>query len=215
MSEAENPVVRKPSSGYSGSISSVSIESFPNRMYENPSIREMFRSLDLIESFGFGVGKAKRAMAQNGSDTIHHEQFDDNIDITSVVIPKNRRYLEYSDKAMDGAKRVFGKENPNSDAERPNLDFEGKESDIGVPESIKLNEVDVLGLIRRFGYSNTIQEVLLDIYDFYFNDVFCRADIVSSLQVSKASGTSYIKFLSDIHAVEPVKGKGKGKYRFR
>ena len=27
-------------------------DSLPNRMYENPSIREMFRSLDLIESFG-------------------------------------------------------------------------------------------------------------------------------------------------------------------
>ena len=183
-------------------------------MYENPSIREMFRSLDLIESFGSGVGKAKRAMAQNGSDSIHYEEYDDNIDITSVVIPINRRYLEYSNKVMDGFRRTLEHEKTNSNSERPNLDIGDKKTDIGVPESIKLNEVDVPGMIRRSGYSNTIQKVLLDIYDLYFNDVFGRNDIVASLRISNSSGTSYIKYLSDIHAVEPVKGKGKGKYRF-
>lgn len=72
-------------------------DSFPNRMYENPSIREMFRSLDLIESFGSGVGKAKRAMAENGSDSIYYQEYDESIDITSVTIPISRKYLRYSD----------------------------------------------------------------------------------------------------------------------
>lgn len=76
-------------------------DSLPNRMYENPSIREMFRSLDLIESFGSGVGKAKRAMVENGSDGIHYQEYDENIDITSVMIPISTKYLQYSYRAMD------------------------------------------------------------------------------------------------------------------
>lgn len=211
-------------------------ESFPNRMYENPSIREMFRSLDLIESFGSGVGKAKRAMVQNGSASIHYEEYDENIDITSVVIPINRRYLEYSDKAMDGVQKFQVSEkshlNPerlnldigdeNLDNERLNLDIgdvnlddEDKKSDFEVPKDIKQNEVDVLGIIKRSDYSNTIQKALLDIYDLYFNTVFGRNNIVSSLRVSNAAGTNYIKYLLDIHVIEPVRGKGKGRYRFR
>ena len=211
-------------------------ESFPNRMYENPSIREMFRSLDLIESFGSGVGKAKRAMVQNGSDNIHYEDYDENIDITSVVIPINRKYLEYSNKAIGSFTKSANSKKPVSGTEKPDLDFDGKKLDIerpnldigdkkldierpnldiDFPENIKLNEVDIPGIIKHSYYSNTIQKALLDIYDLYFNGIFGRSDIVGSLRVSNATGTSYIKYLLDIHAIEPVKGKGKGKYRFR
>ena len=102
-------------------------------MYENPSIREMFRSLDLIESFGSGVGKAKRAMVQNGSDNIHYEDYDENIDITSVVIPINRKYLEYSNKAMGSFTKSANSKKPVSGTEKPDLDFDDKKLDIERP----------------------------------------------------------------------------------
>ena len=170
-------------------------DSFPNRMYENPSIREMFRSLDLIESFGSGVGKAKRAMVENGSDGIHYQEYDENIDITSVMIPISTKYLQYSYRAMDLATKD------------QNLDFEG--------ERIKINRVDAIGIINRSTYSNSIRKTLTAIFDCFFNEEFSRADIVSYLNASKSASTNYISYLQNLNVVEQVKGKGKGKYRFR
>ena len=68
------------------------LETFPNRTYENPSIREMFKSLDYIESYGSGIGKAKRAMSKNGEEKFSFQEYDENIDITSVTIPINGKY---------------------------------------------------------------------------------------------------------------------------
>ena len=41
------------------------------------------------------IGKAKRAMIENGNEMIHFEEYDDKIDITSVVIPINKKYEKY------------------------------------------------------------------------------------------------------------------------
>ena len=171
-------------------------ESFPNRMYENPSIREMFKSLDLIESFESGVGKVKRAMAQNGNECIHYEEYDENIDITSVDIPISKRYLEYSSKALEKGSK-------------------DQNLDIGKNEKIKINEADVPGLINRSAYSSSIKKTLLVIYNSFFNECFSRGDIVDRLNASKSSGANYINYLLALNVIKPVKGKGKGKYRFR
>ena len=40
---------------------------FNERDTENPEIRDMFKALGIIESFGTGTGEAKRALENNGS----------------------------------------------------------------------------------------------------------------------------------------------------
>lgn len=178
-------------------------------MYENHSIREMFRSLDLIESFGSGGGKAKRTMVENGSDGIHYQEYDENIDITSVMIPISTKYLQYSYKAMDLATndQNLDFEDQNITSKDQNLDFGG--------ERIKINSVDAIGIINRSTYSNSIRKTLTAIFDRFFNEEFSRADIVSYLNASKSASTNYISYLQNLNVVEQVKGKGKGKYRFR
>ena len=184
-------------------------DSFPNRMYENPSIREMFKSLDLIESFGSGVGKAKRAMAENGSDGIHYQEYDENIDITSVIIPISRKYLQYSFRAMDLAMKdqSLDFEGPKTTSKDQNLDF-GE-------EKIKINSVDVIGIINRSTYSNSVRKTLASIYDRFFSDEFSRSDIVSYLNSSKSGSSNYVRYLQELNVLEQVKGKGKGKYKFK
>ena len=178
-------------------------------MYENPSIREMFKSLDLIESFGSGVGKAKRAMAENGSDDIQYQEYDENVDITSVVIPISKKYLQYSYKAMDLATKD------------QNLDFDGqkptaKDQNFGFDgEKIKINSADIVSIINKSAYSNTIRKTLTSIYDRFFNDEFSRSDIVSYLNASKSGSSNYVRYLQELNVVEQVKGKGKGKYKFK
>ena len=47
----------------------------------------MFKALGIIESFGTGIGEAKRAMRENGSPDLFYKTFDVNDNVTSVVIP--------------------------------------------------------------------------------------------------------------------------------
>lgn len=185
-------------------------------MYENPSIREMFKSLDLIESFGSGVGKAKRAMAENGSDDIQYQEYDENVDITSVVIPISRKYLQYFYKvkglAMKDQNSVLKDQSLDFDGQKPtakdqNLDFDG--------ERIKINSVDIVSTIDKSMYSNSVRKTLISIYDWFFNDEFSRSDIVSYLNASKSGSSNYVRYLQELNVVERVKGKGKGKYKFK
>lgn len=108
----------------------------------------------------------------------------------------------------------FGFESPkfglwwlNLDLNVQNLDFDG--------ERIKINNVDILGLINKSSYSNSIRKTLAAIYDHFFNEEFSRADIVSYLSASKSASSNYISYLQDLNVIEQVKGKGKGKYRFK
>lgn len=52
----------------------------------------MFKQLGIIESFGTGIGEAKRAMAENHSPELYYKLFDGNDNVTSVVIPVNSEY---------------------------------------------------------------------------------------------------------------------------
>ena len=67
---------------------------FNERDTENPEIRDMFKALGIIESFGTGIGEAKRSMWENGSSDLFYKTFDVNDNVTSVVIPVNEEYYE-------------------------------------------------------------------------------------------------------------------------
>ena len=172
-------------------------------MYENPSIREMLKSLDLIESFGSGIGKAKRAMIENGSEIFHFEEYDENIDITLVNIPINTKYIKYASKL-----KYLNIEKTNLDIESQNLDIESQNLDI------KINSKDIIGIINESKYTPTIKKSLIKIFSKYFNSIFGRGDIVEYLKCSNGSGTNYINYLIKLKIIIPVSGKGKGKYKF-
>lgn len=158
----------------------------------------------------------KNAMAENGSDDIQYQEYDENVDITSVVIPISKKYLQYSYKAMDLAMK-----DQNPVLEDQNLDFDGqkptaKDKNFGFDgEKIKINSVDIVSIINKSAYSNTIRKTLTSIYDRFFNDEFSRSDIVSYLNASKSGSSNYVRYLQELNVVEQVKGKGKGKYKFK
>ncbi len=250
-------------------------DAFPNRVYENPTIREMFKALDYIESYGSGIGKAYRAMAKNGNEKFHYEEYDENIDITSVVIPVNERYYKYtnldienekfghSDENLDIENKKFGHSDENLDIEgqnldigNENLDIQNQNLDIGNENldignenldiqnqnlgnknqnldigdekfghsdenldishvKIKINTIDILGIIKESTYSGKIKEILIKIYNQFFNETFGRGDIVDFLKSSNSAGSNYVNYLLDLGILETVYGKGKGKYKFK
>lgn len=166
---------------------------FPNRGYENPRLREMFKDLGLIESWGTGIGKAKRSLLDNGSPELHFEEFPEDVDITSVSIPINKEYL-----ALEG-ELYIGDEKMNIGAENMNINVQIK--------SIK-------GRIEALSASPRQKEALLKLVEPLFGKVFGRREVLMILGCAVATGTKYVAILENGGVIEPVQGLGKGKYRF-
>lgn len=93
------------------------------------------------------------------------------------------------------------------------LDIGNENLDIST--TIKLNEIDSLGIIKKSTYSLTIKNMLISIYNNFFNTTFGRSDITKLLNISNASGSNYISYLLTLNLIEQSKGKGKGKYHFK
>ena len=67
---------------------------FNERDKEKPEIRDMFKDLGIIESFGTGIGEVKGALDENGSPALYYKTFDITDNVTSVGIPVNEEYME-------------------------------------------------------------------------------------------------------------------------
>ena len=61
---------------------------------ENPEIRDMFKALGISESFGTGIGEAKRTLEENESSSLYYKIFDITDNVTSVAILVNEEYME-------------------------------------------------------------------------------------------------------------------------
>lgn len=133
----------------------------------------------------------------------HFDEYDENIDITSVNIPINTKYIKYASKL-----KYLNIEKTNLDIERVNLDIESQNLDI------KINSKGIIGIINEFKFTQTIKKSLIKIFSKYFNSIFGRGDIVEYLKCSNGSGTNYINYLLELKIIIPVSGKGKGKYKF-
>ena len=159
---------------------------FNERDTENPEIRDMFKALGIIESFGTGIGEAKRSMHENGSPDLYYKIFDVNDNITSVVIPVNEEYYDIKNGT-----------NPNKKVwiERETKDFKHK--------------------ILDSGFSNNIKQNILKLHEEIGTEVFGNSRIVEILGCSEVTATSYLKRMeNELKITVPVEGMGKGKYKF-
>ena len=159
---------------------------FNERDTANPEVRDMFKALGIIESFGTGIGEAKRSMELNGSPLLYYKQFDVNADVTSVVIPVNEEY--YTIKQGINPQKKQGIE----------------------------HETLVLKLkVKESGYSQKIKDNIMLLYNTIGTEVFGNTRVMEILNCSESTATTYIKRLNkNLEAIAPVEGQGKGKYRF-
>ncbi|MBQ8962132.1 MAG: hypothetical protein IJ071_13120 [Ruminococcus sp.] len=67
---------------------------FRDRVYLNPELKEMFFSLDLIESYGSGIRRAKNAMKENGTPELVFEPSNDTDDYTMVTAYINEEFAK-------------------------------------------------------------------------------------------------------------------------
>lgn len=159
---------------------------FNERDTENPEIRDMFKALGIIESFGTGIGEAKRSMSKNGSPDLFYKAFDDNYNVTSVVIPVNEEYYEIKNGT---------KPKKNVWIENETKDFKDK--------------------ILNSEYTKKIKQNILKIYEEIGTEIFGNSRVVEILNCSEVTATSYLKRMEEeLKIIIPVEGMGKGKYRF-
>ncbi len=159
---------------------------FNERDTENPEIRDMFKALGIIESFGTGIGEAKRSMRENGSPDLFYKTFDVNDNVTSVVIPVNEEYYEIKNGTKP-KKKVW--------IENETKDFKQK--------------------ILDSGYTKKIKQNILKLYEEIGTEVFGNSRVVEVLGCSEVTATAYLKRMEDeLKIIVPVEGMGKGKYRF-
>ena len=161
---------------------------FKERDSVNPEIRNMFKSLGIIESYGTGVGEAKRACEANGSKTIRYKIFEDNPDITSVAIPCSEEYLALigEDESVDACS-LRGARSP---------------------------EVSARLKIASSNYSTKVRKSLDKICVAFTSLTFAPKDVIELLKVSPNTATSYIEKLLELNLIAPVSGTGKSKYKF-
>ncbi len=112
--------------------------------------------------------------------------FDDNYNVTSVVIPVNEEYYEIKNGTKP--KKNVWIESETKDFKHKILDSE---------------------------YTKKIKQNILKIYEEIGTEIFGNSRVVEILNCSEVTATSYLKRMEEeLKIIIPVEGMGKGKYRF-
>ncbi|MCR5105780.1 MAG: putative DNA binding domain-containing protein [Eubacterium sp.] len=123
---------------------------FRDRVYLNPEIKEMFFALDLIESYGSGIRRAKNAMKDNNSPKLVFEPDNDLDDYTMVTAYINEEFA-----------RIRDKEDELQTNRKENRKENHKENH---KEKIKLDEIESRIIDRiRIKSNITIKELAIDL----------------------------------------------------
>lgn len=160
---------------------------FKERDSVNPEIRDMFKDLGIIESYGTGVGEAKKACELNNSESIYYKIFDDNSNITSVVIPCSKEYCELIGQKVRTENKKVRTEN---------------------------KKVRTHNIIMNSSNSIKVKNNMDKLYISLYNTIFSPKDVIEILGVSPNTATKYINKFKELGLLEQIKGIGQSKYKF-
>ena len=79
---------------------------FADRQYANPPIKEMFFALNLIESYGSGIRRAKEALEKNKSPKMRFLPEDTDMDYTLVTVPINNEFFKIKSTEIKDIERI-------------------------------------------------------------------------------------------------------------
>ena len=85
-------------------------EEFDDREYLNPELRDMFFALNLVESYGSGIRRAKRAMAANGSPALVFVPDNEIDDYTMAIAYINEEFARIRAGENNGKTEEIAKE---------------------------------------------------------------------------------------------------------
>jgi predicted HTH transcriptional regulator len=128
-------------------------DEFRDRNYLNPEIKEMFFALDLIESYGSGIRRAKNAMKANGSPELIFEPDNDIDDYTMVTAYINEEFkkIQQEEQGLGSGKEYDKADKKPIKADKKPIKADKKPIKIGFRES------DVLEYIKQNGSISNVQ----------------------------------------------------------
>ena len=77
---------------------------FDDRQYLNDELKDMFFSLNLIQSYGSGIRRAKKAMEDNGSPKLVYSPDNDTDDYTQVVAYINEEFARIQEEESQSSR---------------------------------------------------------------------------------------------------------------
>lgn len=151
----------------------------------NKSILTMFNNINAGERTSSGIPLILNTTKNAGYSTPTFQDFF-NSDYTLVTI-----YLK---------KAEVDTEKPEIDAEKAEIDTEKTEID---------------KVINDLNIRKDVKERLMKIYYILENQIISNSIISDTLQLGHNASDTYIKVLLAYNLIEPIKGYGKGKYKFK
>lgn len=109
---------------------------FDDRRYLNPELKDMFFALDLIESYGSGIRRAKVALEENHSPKLEFLPDNDVDDYTMAVVYINREFAKIRDEER---RMPVLLSTPSTSLSTPSTSFEQSELQVKVLDIIRRN----------------------------------------------------------------------------
>ena len=128
---------------------------FRDRVYLNPELKEMFFALDLIESYGSGIRRAKNAMKENSSPELVFEPANDTDDYTMVTAYINAEYARINAEERKETERQENRQENRQEISDKSLELENKiiEHLINNPKTTRNQLAEQLGIpIQKVKY---------------------------------------------------------------
>ena len=172
----------------------------------NKLILTMFNNINVGERTGSGIPLIFNATKEQGYSTPTFQDFF-NPDYTIVTIYLTNVFKSQNKLDIGNDKLDIG--NDKLDIGNDKLDIK----DDGL--IITYEKIKIKHIIKNLDIRSDIKEKLVIIYENFKNDTFSSSSIVELINCSRSSSDNYIKVLRANNLIEPIKGKGKGKYRFK
>ena len=184
----------------------------------NPKIAEFLRNYEYVKEYGEGVDRMYRELEAAGlanpifrMSAFMMQTIVYNEDGSNAKIDVRKLAFEEANAKIDVRKLAF--EEANAKIDGKNLTAK-KTADYLA--GTKMNKDILKEQIISKGYQQPTKEKLLKIHDVMeVNRVFSVADVVKELSCPDSTARNIMKKLRELNVLEPVKGMGKGKYRFK
>ena len=174
-------------------------ERFSSRYYRNKRLGEFLKELDLSEGKSTGIPTIQEELKNNGSPKAQFYTDEDRRAVR-VEIPIHPDFI--SEKVVIEMRKV--------DIETGKVDIEAGKVDI---EELQQRYSVCLRAVKA--RKTTVENVFILLTEIGLNHIFGRNEVIGILQISPSAASILLKKMSAAGVIEPVKGRGKGKYLFR
>ncbi len=188
-------------------------ERFSTRYYRNKRLGEFLKELDLSEGKSTGIPTIQEELRNNGSPKARFATDEDRRALT-VEIPIHPDFLENNEKVS------FEAEKTSDWNAKPVIETE-ETSDWNIKPAIESDKTSDLSkrtildsILKTMKCQTKTKENIKELYNELDEDIFGRKDIVRILGLSYSVAGDLIDKMKDSNLIEPVTGKGKGKYKF-